>query len=220
MADMIISGIIAALTICTCCCYLKFEQIKMNKTLEGILPKNIVQALFGMGMIISSIAIIMMLSLLYDAFWMFTIKRIIVCTVLWPIALLDYRKHIIPNKIIGAMVISRIAIAVVELILDWKSAKTELLSCLIAAIGILVILCLMRFIVKDGIGFGDIKLFTGIGLFFGLKGTFVAVFMSFLVSFFVSIFLLMSKRKNRKEQIAFAPSILVGTLLSVVFLGA
>lgn len=220
MADIIISGIVAALTICACCCYLKFEQIKMNRTLKELLPKNIVQALFGTGMIISSIAIITMLSLLYDVSWMFTIKRIIVCTVLWPIALIDYRKHIIPNKIIGAMIISRVAIAVVELISDWKTAKTELLSCLIAAVGILAILCLMRFIVKEGIGFGDIKLFSVLGLFFGLKGAFAVVFMSFLASFFVSIFLLVSKRKNRKEQIAFAPSILVGTLLSVVFLGA
>lgn len=220
MADIIISGIIATFVIAVCCCYLKLEQIKRNKSIASLFPKNMKQALFGTGMIISSVLIITMLSIIYDASWIFTVKRLIVCISLWPIALIDYRNHIIPNKILCFMLIARVAIGIAELVVDFESAKSELIICLIAAVVILFVLCLMRFIVKDGIGFGDIKLFAVIGLLLGLKGACSAVFVSFVVSFFVSIFLLVSKRKNRKEQIAFAPSILAGTLLSVIFLGA
>lgn len=106
------------------------------------------------------------------------------------------------------------------MMMDLNLAKTEFLSSLIAAVGVLILLCVMRLIVKNGIGFGDVKLFAVLGLFLGLKGIVSTMFLSFVVSFFVSIFLLVSKRKNKKDQIAFAPSILVGTLLSVIFLGA
>lgn len=220
MDNIVISGIITVLAIAISCFYLKFEQINNNKNIAEVLPKNIKQAFFGLGMIISSVLIMIMLSLIYDASWLFTIKRIIICTSLWPIAFIDYRQHIIPNKILCFMLIVRFAIAIAEFIFNFKSAKIEMISCLIAAIGILLVLCIMRLIVKDGIGFGDIKLFAVLGLFLGLKGVIPAIFMSFVVSFVVSVFLLLSKRKNRKEQIAFAPSILVGTLLSVIFLGA
>lgn len=171
-------------------------------------------------MIISTLLVAGLLSLFYDMTWVFTIKRVIVCTALWPISIIDYRNHIIPNKLLVVMLILRVVIAVVEIIVDFKSAKTELLNCLIAGVGILIVLCLMRLVVRDGIGFGDVKLFAVMGLFLGIKGVVSSLFVSFVVSFFVSIFLLISKRKGRKEQIAFAPSILVGTLLSVTLLAA
>lgn len=220
MVDIIISSLVAVLTMIVCCCYLKLNKIKSSKNIGALLPRNFKQTIFGIGMILSSVVITLILSLLYDATWLFTIKRLIICIVLWPIAFIDYRKHIIPNKILLSLLIVRSLIAIVEMMMDLNLAKTEFLSSLIAAVGILILLCVMRLIVKNGIGFGDVKLFAVLGLFLGLKGIVSTMFLSFIVSFFVSIFLLVSKRKNKKEQIAFAPSILVGTLLSVIFLGA
>ena len=106
------------------------------------------------------------------------------------------------------------------MIMDFKTAITELLGCVIAAVGILVLLCIMRLIIKEGIGFGDIKLFVVMGLYYGIRGSVSSLFLSFVVSFVVSIFMLITKRKNRKDYIAFAPSILVGTLLSTLIVGA
>lgn len=220
MIDIIISGIVAVLVIALCGCYLKIGTIKEKRSITGVLPKNVKQVFFGVGMIISTLLVAGLLSLFYDMTWVFTIKRVIVCTALWPISIIDYRNHIIPNKLLVVMLILRVVIAVVEIIVDFKSAKTELLNCLIAGVGILIVLCLMRLVVRDGIGFGDVKLFAVMGLFLGIKGVVSSLFVSFVVSFFVSIFLLISKRKGRKEQIAFAPSILVGTLLSVTLLAA
>lgn len=220
MVDMIITGMVAVVMVAICCCYLKYEQIKEDKNILGVMPKDIIQAVFGIGMITATIIVFIVLFYIYNASWVFAVKRIIVCTSLWPIALVDYRKHIIPNKVLGYLLSVRFVIALCELIYDFKTAKIELFSGCFACVGIIILLCLMRLIVKEGIGFGDIKLFATMGLFFGVKGAMSFIFMSFVVSFFVSIYMIISKRKNKKDQIAFAPSILVGTLLSVILLGA
>lgn len=220
MVDVIISAVISAVLIAICCCYLKYNQIKCSRSFAEILPKNVKQVFFLMGMVVTSAAVVVILSVIYDVTWIFTVKRLVVCTSLWAISLIDYRQHIIPNKILCVMLITRVAIGIPEFIIDFQSAKKEVISCLIAAVCILIILCLMRFVVRDGIGFGDIKLFTVLGLFFGLKGAVPAIFLSFVVSLFIAVFLLITKKRKRTEQIAFAPAILIGTLLSVILFGA
>lgn len=220
MVDLIITGIVSILSIVLCCGYLKIDSIKEQKSIRGILPRNIKQIVFGVGLIISIFSLFLVFAYLYDVTCVFAIKRIILSAVLWPIAFIDYRKHIIQNKVLLSLLILRIVIAIVELFCDIKSAKLELLSCLIAGVGILAILCVMRLIVRDGIGFGDIKLFAIIGLYLGVRGVIPTIFLSFVVSFVISIFMLAAKKKNKKDYLAFAPSILIGTLLSTIFIGA
>lgn len=220
MVDLIITGIVSILSIVLCCVYLKIDSIKKQKSIRGILPRNIKQIAFGVGVIISILSLFLVFAYLYDVTLVFAIKRIILSAVLWSIAFIDYRKHIIQNKVLLSLLILRIVIAIVEVTCDIKSAKLESLSCLIASVGILVILCVMRLIVRDGIGFGDIKLFAIIGLYLGVRGAITTIFLSFVVSFFISIFMLATKKKNKKDYLAFAPSILIGTLLSTIFIGA
>lgn len=220
MIDLIITGIVTLLSIGIGCIYLKADAVKNQKNISAVLPKNKKQAIFGFGYIISILAVFLILVILYDCQWTFVIKRVIFCSALWPLALIDYRKHIIPNKILLCLVIIRVVIAILEMIMDFKTAITELLGCVIAAVGILALLCIMRLIIKEGIGFGDIKLFVVMGLYYGIRGSVSSLFLSFVVSFVVSIFMLITKRKNRKDYIAFAPSILVGTLLSTLIVGA
>lgn len=220
MVDLIITGIVSILSIVLCCGYLKIDSIKEQKSISGILPRNIKQTAFGIGLIISILSLFLVFTFLYDVTWAFAIKRIILSAVLWPVAFIDYRKHIIQNKVLLSLLILRIVIAIVEVFCDVKSAKLESLSCLIAGVGILAILCVMRLIVRDGIGFGDIKLFVIIGLYLGVRGAIPTIFLSFVVSFFISIFMLATKKKNKKDYLAFAPSILIGTLLSTIFIGA
>ncbi len=220
MVNLIITGIVALLSIAFGCAYIKLDAIKAQKSLGAILPKNLKQVLFGTGFIVSILAAFLILVCFYDCNWIFAIKRVIFCSALWPLAFIDYREHIIPNKVLLYLLIVRIAIAGIEMIADFNTAKTELLGCLIAAIGMLVLLCVMRLIVKNGIGFGDIKLFVVMGLYYGVRGSISTLFLSFVVSFIVSIFMLVTKRKSKKDHIAFAPSILVGTLLSTLIVGA
>jgi len=57
------------------------------------------------------------------------------------------------------------------------------------------------------------------GLFQGIVGVISSLFLSLLVSFFVAIALLITRKKTRKEAIAFAPSVLIGTAVSMFLTG-
>ena len=57
------------------------------------------------------------------------------------------------------------------------------------------------------------------GLYQGIWGATNAVFFSLLVSFFLSVVLLILKRVTKKDVISFAPSILLGTVISILLSG-
>lgn len=220
MIDLLISGLFTILALLSCAVFLKFEKVKTKKSVKAVFPENKKQLVFGVSMIVSVLVVFIMLNFLYNAPCIYTIKRIVICSALWPIALIDFRKHIIPNKILIVLAIVRVLICIPEFILNFNFAKEECISCAIATLAIMILFCILRLIVKSGIGFGDIKLFAVIGLFFGIRGSISSIFVSFIISFILSIYMLATKKKNKNDQIAFAPSILVGTFLSVIFLGA
>lgn len=219
MLDVIISIIVAIISIFISVSTIRYPLLKKEKHPKVFLPQNIKHYLFAFGMI-ASIAIVMVSSLLlYEHSWIECSKRVILISFLWAISLFDFRKHIIPNKILLILLAIRVVIVVFQFIFI-SNIKTELLDCFIAGLGIIIILCVMRFVVKEGIGFGDVKLFGVIGLFLGIEGILTVVFLSFVASFLISIFMLVTKRKNKKDYLAFAPSILIGTIVSFVLFGA
>ena len=78
---------------------------------------------------------------------------------------------------------------------------------------------LSSLLIKGAIGMGDVKLFSVMALYLGLEGIWPAIFCSLIVSFFVAVFSLVTKRAKRKDNIPFAPAILIGTYLSVFLTG-
>ena len=57
------------------------------------------------------------------------------------------------------------------------------------------------------------------GLMLGLDGIWGAVFASLVLSFLLAVFLLVTKKKSRKDVIPFAPAIVLGTFVSVFLTG-
>ena len=94
-----------------------------------------------------------------------------------------------------------------------------LLSEVIAAGAIFLATVLCKICIKNSIGAGDIKLFLVMGLFLSLDGIWAAMLFSLVVCFFQVIFLLATKRKTRKDSIAFGPAVTIGTLLSIFMTG-
>ena len=147
------------------------------------------------------------------------IKLIILLAILFVAAFVDYQKYIIPNTIILVGLGVRCAIYLIELFSTpdafWITLKDDMISFLV----ILVFFVICILIVKSGIGMGDVKLMLLMCLYQGMSGVISSIFCSMLVAFVVSIFLLITKKKTRKDSIAFAPSILIGTIISVVMTG-
>lgn len=69
---------------------------------------------------------------------------------------------------------------------------------------------------RKSIGMGDAKVFAIVGLFSGVRGVIQIMILSFLLEGILSLLLLITGRKKIKDDICFAPSILLAVLLSRV----
>jgi len=170
------------------------------------------------------IAVAVGLSLFVTGFYsgnsfLFTLKRVIMLALLWPIAYTDFTACRIPNLFIVSGLIARAAVLAAELC--WE--RDTLLSCLLtevaAGAALFLVAALCTVIVKNSIGGGDLKLFVVLGLLLGLQGAWGAIFLSLIVSFVVAVALLATRKKSRKDAIPFGPALTVGTYLSIFLTG-
>lgn len=155
----------------------------------------------------------------FDTTLMHQVKLLTLILILFPTALVDYKVQLIPNKfMLGALVI-RVIYFIIEFFLTpnmiWSNLKDGFLAAMVIAGFFLLIHVLFR----NSIGMGDVKLFAIIGLYQGIWGASSAVFFSLLVSFFLSVALLLLKKVTKKDSISFAPSILLGTTISILLSG-
>lgn len=123
------------------------------------------------------------------------------------IAYTDYKQKIIPDilNIIVAL------LGVFNLILNFENCKIYIAS---AAITFAVFLFL-AVITDGGIGGGDIKLFTALGLVFGHE-IMLVITATFVVAAIITIPKVLLKRIKTKESIALAPFICAGTIFCLL----
>lgn len=162
----------------------------------------------------------LMLQLFYrDNSMIANIKRVILLSLMGPIAYMDFKETRIPNQFIILGLVCRVVLIPVELLFSAKLFFPAILSEVIAAAALFLAAALCRLCIKNAIGAGDMKLFLIMGLFLGLDGIWSAILLSLLISFFIAVFLLLSKKKTKKDSIAFGPALAIGTYLSIFFTG-
>ena len=147
------------------------------------------------------------------------VKRMCLLSVMWPLAYIDFRTLRIPNLFVIYGLICRGVILAFEFLLGNQYLWQTLLSEAIAAAGLLLAAVLCILLVKNGIGFGDMKLFIVMGLMLGLEGIWGAMFLSLIASFFIALFAMAIKKKTRKDVIPFGPALVIGTYLSICLSG-
>ena len=147
------------------------------------------------------------------------LKRICLISILGPIAYVDCKEYIIPNKFIILGLVYRAVLLPLEILLVGRASLAVILSEVVAAGAIFLAAILCKVCIKNSIGSGDIKLFLVMGLFLSLDGIWGAILFSLFVCFFQVIFLLLTKKKTRKDSIAFGPAMTIGTLLSIFMTG-
>ena len=146
-------------------------------------------------------------------------KLIFLLACLFVAANIDARFRIIPNKLVLAAMVARVVFWMIELFANpnsfWRIMKNDLAGCLLI-IGFFVVGVLL---VKGGIGMGDVKLMLVMALFQGFYGVVSSLFCSLFVAFIYAIVVLLLRKKTKKDSVAFAPAILLGTMLSVFLTG-
>lgn len=124
----------------------------------------------------------------------------------------DYRERLISNKLIIVGIVLGLAAAV----LDIDSAK--LIQSVVIFIVVGVILFLLTFATKGGVGMGDAKLIAVSSLYTGLVGMITLMFYSLVLSGLTGLVLLISKRANSKSRIPFAPFLTLGFLFYLLLM--
>lgn len=72
---------------------------------------------------------------------------------------------------------------------------------------------------KEGMGLGDVKLMAALGFLFGVKNILVITLVSFFIGAIIGIIVMIIKRKEKEEYIAFGPFIVISTVI-LMFTGA
>lgn len=70
---------------------------------------------------------------------------------------------------------------------------------------------------KEVLGGGDIKLVAGFGAFLGWENLLVALFLGYLIGALIAISLLLAKKKNMQDYIPFAPALVLGAFIALLW---
>jgi len=125
---------------------------------------------------------------------------------------IDSKLYIIPNGLNLFGLIYGIACILCNLV----NYKTMLFGALFGfAFFFLIIFLSEAILKKQGMGEGDLKLMTVMGLYIGLPYTVLTTFMSFIIGAVISILLLVFKIKKVDEQIPFGPFIAIAGIITM-----
>ncbi len=128
----------------------------------------------------------------------------------------DLKYFIIPNEIIYPAMGT--ALFWITLKSFFENDFSLLINHLAAGFLIFVFFFLIFWLSKGkGIGFGDVRYAFFLGLFLGFPDSLVALFFSFTIGAIVGIFLIITKKKNRKDTLPFAPFLVIGTYLAFFY---
>ena len=129
---------------------------------------------------------------------------------------IDYRFELIPDE-------CQVALIVLGCIKILTKPETLFNSCIAAGIGFLIFWSLGKMALliykKEGMGYGDVKLMTGLGLIFGIKNIITITMISFVIGAVISLLLMIFAKKEMKSYIPFGPFIVIGAVL-VMFIPA
>ncbi|WP_231133221.1 prepilin peptidase [Capillibacterium thermochitinicola] len=134
--------------------------------------------------------------------------RLIVAYTMIVIAVIDFKTRLIPNCLTYPMILG-------GLVYQW--AQNALGSALIGGLvggGLLFLICLLY---PKGMGMGDVKLLTFLGIFLGVDGVLRTLFWGSLSGVVLLFPLVWKGRIGRRQPVPFAPFLAVGAYVVLFF---
>ncbi|RCW85995.1 leader peptidase (prepilin peptidase)/N-methyltransferase [Halanaerobium sp. DL-01] len=126
------------------------------------------------------------------------------------ISYIDYKYMIIPNYITYPGIVIGFLSAI---IFNYISIFDSLLGIFIPSL----LLLLIAFIFKGGMGMGDVKLAAMLGSFLGFEMTLAGIFVGSLLGSVIGLTLMGFGVLDRKSRIPFGPFICIGTVIIIFF---
>lgn len=139
----------------------------------------------------------------------------LIFSILIVVSFIDYYHQVIPDSLVVITLIITIMYKVLLFVL--YKTPFNLLNSILALLvggGLFLIIALVS---KGGMGGGDIKLISVLGFILGFRKSLLNMFLSFIIGAVFSIFLLLLKRKGKKDAIPFGPFINIAFGITLFF---
>ncbi|MGG7098288.1 prepilin peptidase [Clostridium sardiniense] len=140
-------------------------------------------------------------------------KFVTLTSVLLVIGIIDYKTQYVYSSVIITGIILGIIFLTITLITGEKSNLINV------AIGALIPAMILAIIVwtTNGMGWGDVEIIFMIGIFLGLRLNLLNLFISIILGGVYAIYLIIFKKRNGKEAIAFGPYIVAATFITFIY---
>lgn len=164
-----------------------------------------------------TVTAVIFIGLLYlYGFQLKTLAYMILFPMLLCAFVIDYRLKIIPNRLNLTIFEVGLVYTFLEGIININIAIDMLLG-MIAGAGIFLFITLVGGLIagKEAMGFGDVKLMGGLGLFFGWGTIIIISLIAFLLGAIVGITLMLRKKKKSDEYIPFGPFIVISAVIAM-----
>lgn len=133
----------------------------------------------------------------------------------------DLQEHRLPNRLTGTLaaggqILLIPAIAVLPADIGRSPSIT---TTLLAGLAYPAIMMVLHVLSRGGLGMGDVKLATGLGIYAGFLGweaLFASIWIAFLIGGVVAVFSILFRGTSKNSHIAFGPSMIAGTLIVLV----
>ena len=140
------------------------------------------------------------------------VEKTLLLVFLFIVAMFDIKTKQVSSKLCGIFAVC----AIVLLIVSKLSGREISIFSYIGGILIGVLFIVVAKISAGAIGAGDGMVMAVAGLYVGFERNLEILFIAFLASALVGIFLWITRKKKRKETMAFLPFILTGYLASLI----
>ncbi len=117
---------------------------------------------------------------------------------------IDCKYFILPDPLVGVLFLFSLANLYMESPADRAVA---LASGMFAGLGFLLLWLLTK---QKGLGFGDVKLVTVLGLLLGYPNTIIMLYIAFLTGAIWGVILLVAQKAGLKSRVAFGPFLFLG----------
>lgn len=164
-----------------------------------------------------TVTAVIFIGLLYlYGFQLKTLAYMILFPMLLCAFVIDYRLKIISNRLNLTIFEVGLAYTFLEGIININIAIDMLLG-MVAGAGIFLFITLVGGLIagKEAMGFGDVKLMGGLGLFFGWRTIIIISLIAFLLGAIVGITLMLRKKKKSDEYIPFGPFIVISAVIAM-----
>lgn len=144
------------------------------------------------------------------------LTNVFMCIWIGTVGYIDLRERIIPNFMILVAFGWWILMTLFDIFYYHYTWNSCLIFSLIGAGFCGGVLLIIALIAKSALGMGDVKMFTVLGLIYGLSITYSILLFTMVIMAIVSIILLIAKKVTRKTSIPVAPFSILGFLICIL----